>query len=194
MRASRSVPPPSGRRPLWRARCQLSCGAAVRPLSAPLSPSLSVSDAARLSSPCSVPTSSVSQPCPNLPRGLGTRKAVRKQWCPQPHSMVPTFCYTFMWENGKGRKHLFPYEKRRTPLGTPRLGPPLVNSLHRNIKSCPNPLGGWAGRSEVGTGTGRASIPDSRGVHHRFRFSTGPPDATFGGDRSRRPTACEPSR
>lgn len=85
-----------------------------------------------------------SQPCPNLLRGLGTRKAVQKQRCPQPYPVVPTFCYTFMWENGKRREHVFLYEKRRTPRwGHRGWDHNRSNYCKETIKGCPNPLEGW---------------------------------------------------
>lgn len=62
------------------------------------------------------------------------------------------------------------------------------------INLCLNPSKVGATRSEVGTGADRTSITGRRRAHRRFRFGVGPPDATSCSDRSRRPTACEPSR
>jgi hypothetical protein len=36
--------------------------------------------------------------------------------------VVPTLCYTFMWENEKRRGHTFLYEKSRTPVGDTEVG------------------------------------------------------------------------
>jgi len=136
-----------------------------------------------------------SQPCPNLLRGLGTRKSVQKQRCPQPHPVVPTFCYTFMWENGKGREHVFLYEKRRTPVGDTEVGTTSGQAIGvKRERAVPTPSKVGATRSEVGTGMGSASIVAGRVLPGSFRFSRGPPNATSCGDRSRRPTTCEPSR
>ena len=110
-----------------------------------------------------------SQPSPNL-RG-GTRKAVQKQRRPQPHPVVPTFCYIFMWENEKRWEQCFSIRKEKDPpLGTPRLGPHPVKPLFsETIKRCPNPLEGWD-HAFRGWDRSRASV-DYRPPPRRWSFS-----------------------
>ena len=90
-----------------------------------------------------------SQRGPNLRRGLGTRKTVVFQRCPQPYPVVPTFFYTFMREKEKGREHVSYTKRVGTPLGTPRLGPlsgkPLIYNDNKRSQP-PKRLGRCAWR------------------------------------------------
>lgn len=70
-----------------------------------------------------------------------------------------------------------------------------IRSSHcsKTIKGCPNLLEDWGHAVRGWDRAGRASTFVRRRIPSRFHFGLGPANATSCGDRSRRPTACEPS-
>ena len=143
--ASRSVTLPSGRRPLWRAHCQFSYRAAIRPLSPPtLSSSLSVSVAARLSSRRSVPTSPVVPTLSQPPEGVGDTKRLSKTTVSPTSPRGPNLLLHIHVGERKRSGTCFSIRKEKDPRWGHR-GWDHIRPSHwsKTIKACPNPLEGW---------------------------------------------------
>jgi len=143
--ASRSVTLPSGRRPLWRAHCQFSYRAAIRPLSPPtLSSSLSVSVSARLSSRRSVPTSPVVPTLSQPPEGVGDTKRLSKTTVSPTSPRGPNLLLHIHVGERKRSGTCFSIRKEKDPRWGHR-GWDHIRPSHwsKTIKACPNPLEGW---------------------------------------------------
>ena len=67
-----------------------------------------------------------------------------------------------MWENGKGREHVFLYEKRRTPVGDTEVGTTSDQAIELKEE-----IGG-PNRIQVGTTGSRVGTTATRHCGHPF--------------------------
>ena len=143
-------------------------------------------------------------PCPNLAGGpnhgptsrggWGHEKPFKNNGVPNLTTWSQPLLHIYVGER-KRSGTCFSIRKEKDPRWGHRGWDHIRSSdWSETIKGCPNPLEGWDHAFQGwDRGGQRIDLRRPRRLG-RFRFGRELPDATSCGDRSRRPTACEPSR